>query len=133
MSLTTDLYDRLAGDATLVAMLSTYQGEPAIFTADPVPPTAKFPFVVITGPESDVDAGYKNAAGRDVHRRVRAYTKATGSVDAVEAIASRIFTLLHRQPLGDAYVMDVRGPEMAPSDPDTYGRALVARALTLTP
>lgn len=133
MTLTADLHARLAGDATLTGLLSTYRGEPAIFTADPVPSDARFPFVVITGPEGDDDYGFKNRAGRDVRRRIRAYTRATGSIDVVEAIAERVRVVLHRQPISDAYVVDVKGPELAPSDPDIYGRSLVARLLTLTP
>ena len=37
--LTGAIYDELAGDATLAGLLATYDGGPAIFTADPAPGT----------------------------------------------------------------------------------------------
>ena len=44
--ITQSVYDRLAGDGTLTALLTTYNSNPAIFTADPVPEDADFPMIV---------------------------------------------------------------------------------------
>ena len=48
-AVTEAIYDALAGDATLVAMLATYGGEPAIFTTDPAPGDAELPYIVSAG------------------------------------------------------------------------------------
>lgn len=128
-SLTQELYDELAGDEELVRMLATYRGAPAIFT-DLIPEDAKLPFVFIAPPESDDDYGYKNLEGRDLRRQVRAFTSSRTSPLVVEAIAHRVRSLLHRRPLGPAYVADVEGPMSAPTSPDIHGRTLRVRFLT---
>ena len=46
--ITKGLYDRLSGDATLIGLLSTYDGGAAVFTTDPVPEDAVLPYVTIT-------------------------------------------------------------------------------------
>ena len=47
--ITEAIYDRLANDEALTAMLSTYEGEPGVFTTDPVPGAAVLPYVVTAG------------------------------------------------------------------------------------
>lgn len=134
MNIAAALHAVLVGDATLVGLLSTYQGAPAVFTHDPVPRNAKWPFVVISGSETDDDFGAKNEEGRAFVRRIRIYDDAAdGSVVTADAIGERIRTLLHRQPFalagGTPYMVDVQGPLDAPSGPDTIGRAVIARVL----
>ena len=53
MNLTEALYDRLTGDATLTALLATYNGDPAVFTTDPAPGDAELPYIVTAGHVSD--------------------------------------------------------------------------------
>lgn len=137
MSVTQALYDRLVGDAALVALLATYGGRPAIFAASTIPPDATLPALVIAGVEADQPNDTKDLLGREVRRRIRVYTDATGSELLVEEITERARTLLHRQPLdlsGDGqqnYVAEVTTTFTAPTDETLYGRAIEARFLTL--
>lgn len=137
MSITEALHDRLAGDGPLVALLATYQGAPAIFSADPIPGDATLPCLVISGVEADEPNDTKDLRGREIRRRVRVYTDADGSELLVDEIAERARTLLHRNPLDlsadgqHCYVAEVTGPFTAPTDETLYGRALDVRFLTM--
>lgn len=134
MNVAAALHAVLTGDATLTALLAEYEGEPAVFTKDPVPKDAPWPFVVISGSETDDDAGAKNEGHRSIARRIRVYDDSDdGSVITIDAIGERIRALLHRTPFtltgGTVYMVDVQGPLDAPSGPDTLGRALIVRIL----
>lgn len=135
---TNAIHDLLAADGTLTALLSTFtprgaSGIPALFSTDPVPEAAELPYVVLTGVVSDEEFDTKGSiAGRDVLFDIRCYTAASGSVSAVDAIAERVRTLLHRQQVsvsGLGWVETiVSGPIVANED-DVYGRILTARLL----
>ena len=129
-AITEAIYDVLAGDATLTAMLSTYGGEPAIFTTDPAPGDAELPYVVSAGEVAQTPWDTKTTRGRAVTRDVRCYTDVTGSAIAVEAIAERVRALLHRQTLAISdfvcVVADCSGPTVA-DGPDAYGRIVTVR------
>ena len=136
MTLTAALYSRLAVDATLTAMLSSYQGGPAIVTVDDdgVMGDVVPPFVMIAAPDVDEPFDAKVETGRDVVRPVRCYTAATGSVVAVEAIAERVRYLLHRQPVGladGAFLAECAGPVGTPTDSSFYGREVTVRVTSL--
>ena len=124
------LYDELAGDATLVAMLATYDGQPALFTTDPAPGDADLPYIVTAGAVSQAAADTKQTLGREIRRDVRCYTEATGSAVEVEAIAERVRALLHRQPLTISnfvwILAECSGP-FAADEPDAYGRIVSVR------
>lgn len=121
------IYDKLAEDATLVGLLATYEGSPAIFTSDPVPGDANFPFVVTAGEVSQAPFDTKTTQGRDLIRDVRCYADADGSAVVIEAIAERVRALLHRQPLTiNGYrwlISDCTGPIVA-DERDVYGRVI---------
>ena len=125
--LTAAIYDKLAGDLTLASLLATYDGEPAIFTVDPVPGNATLPYIVTTGEVSQSPFDTKQTRGRSLIRDVRCYADADGSAIAIEAIAERVRALLHRQALtisGFSWmVSDCSGPITA-DDIDVYGRIL---------
>jgi hypothetical protein len=128
MSVVTDgLYDKLAGDATMVGLLSSYEGNPAIFTMDPAPGDAELPYIVSAGEVSQAPFDTKTTRGRDLIRDVRCYAAADGSTVLVEAIAERARALLHRQELViDGFrwlISDCTGPIVA-DEPDTYGRII---------
>ena len=129
-AVTEAIYDVLAGDATLTAMLSTYGGEPAIFTTDPAPGDAELPYIVSAGEVAQTPWDTKTTRGRVVMRDVRCYTDATGSAVAVEAIAERVRALLHRQTLAisdfECVIADCSGPTVA-DGPDAYGRIVTVR------
>lgn len=125
------IWSRLATDATLAGMLSTYAGVAAVFTVDPVPDDAVLPYVVIPGAVATVPADTKTMLGRQSTYDVRCYTAATGSTVAVDAIAERVRSLLHRQPIAVAgfgvYVANATGPSEGPEEPDAYGRIVTIR------
>lgn len=124
-ALTKAIYDRLAGDPTLTAMLAEYDGAPAIFTIDPAPGNAGTPHIVTAGEVSQAAWDTKTSRGREIIRDVRCYAAAVGSAATVEAIAERVRSLLHRQALSiDGYkwiVSDCGGP-IAADESDYYGR-----------
>jgi hypothetical protein len=134
--ITQAIYDRYAADALLVSMLSTYQGAPAIFNSDPIPGKATLPAICISGVEADEPNDTKDLRGREIRRRIRIYTDATGSELLVDEIAERARELLHRRPLDlpggeQNYVAEVTTVFTAPTDETLYGRAIEVRLLTL--
>ena len=126
MNLSAAIYDRLAGDSTLTAMLATYEGHPALFTAQP-PGDAPLPYIVSAGHVTDMPFDTKTTRGREVLRDVRCYAAADGSAVTVEAIAERVRQLLHRGPLsigGFEWILSsVTGP-IAADETDAYGRII---------
>jgi len=129
-AVTEAIYDALAGDGTLTALLTTYGGEPAIFTTDPAPGDAELPYIVSAGEVAQTPFDTKTTRGRAVVRDVRCYTEASGSAVAVEAIAERVRALLHRQTLAisdfECVVADCSGP-VAADGQDAYGRIVSIR------
>ena len=130
-AVTEAIYDVLAGDATLTALLTSYGGEPAIFTTDPAPGDATLPYIVTAGEVTHTPFDTKNTRGRQIWRDVRCYADAAGgSAAAVEAIAERVRTLLHRQPLAAAGFVwiwtECSGPIAADED-EAYGRIVTAK------
>jgi len=131
MDTTTAIYNRLAGDAALVALLNSYNGEPAIFTTDPAPGDAVLPYIVTAGHVADTSWDTKVLRGREVWRDVRCYAAASGSALAVEAIAERVRALLHRHKLSvgghHVVIAEASGPVVADEPPDAYGRIVTIR------
>jgi uncharacterized protein YabE (DUF348 family) len=127
---TSAVYDVLVDDAPLTALLSTYGGEPAVFTTEPAPGDATMPYIVTAGDVAQVPADTKTTRGRQVTRDVRCYTAAGGSAATVESIAERVRTLLHRQEIEiDGYgvvVAECSGP-IAADEQDAYGRIVTVR------
>lgn len=125
--LTAAIYNVLAGDATLAGLLSTYQGQPAVFTTDPAPGDAVLPYIVTPGEIAQVPFDTKTTRGRTATRDVRCYSAASGSAMAVEAIAERVRALLHRQAIVidnfEWIIGDCSGPITA-DEQDAYGRIL---------
>ena len=123
--LTAAIYDVLSGDATLTAMLGTYQSAPAVFTTDPAPGDAVLPYIVTAGEVVDTPEDTKTTRGRDVWRDVRCYAPATGSAATVEAMAERVRALLHRQALvieGFVWVYALCTGPIVADEPYAYGR-----------
>lgn len=125
--LTSAIYDRLASEVELVALLAVYNGSPAIFTVDPAPGDAALPYLVTVGTVAQSPFDTKTTRGRDVLRDVRCYAEANGSAVLVEAIAEHVRAALHRQPLsvsGFTWILsDCTGPIVA-DERDVYGRII---------
>jgi len=129
---TTPIYDVLVADAVLVAMLKPYNGEPGIFTIDPVPGDAVYPLIVSCGEPSQIPQDTKNGEAVSAIRDVRCYAPAAGSSDVVEAMAWRVRFLFHRKPFVmvgyNVEVSDARGPVVA-NETDYYGRIVSVSVL----
>lgn len=123
------IFDRLAGAASVTARIGTFKGVPAIFSRQPIPPTASGTYIVIPDAIGD-DAGVgdtKTTLGRDVAHDLGIYADETGDPAAVEQLAEIVRDLFHREPLivdgyGSALVSRVSGPIEAPAEPEIYGR-----------
>lgn len=129
-AITAAIYDVLANDGTLAALLSTYGGQPAVFTTDPAPGDATPPYIVTAGEVSQAPFDTKTTRGRTITRDIRCYDDADGSAIRVEAIAERARALLHRQALaivGYVWVWaECIGP-IAADERDAYGRIVTVR------
>jgi hypothetical protein len=133
MSIITEaLYDTLSADVTLTSLLSTYEGEPAIFTTDPAPGDATLPYIVTAGEAVQTGFDTKNSRGRELWRDVRCYAAANRSAVTVESIAERVRALLHRQAIMiDGFIWllgDCSGPVVA-DESDAYGRIVTVRLI----
>jgi hypothetical protein len=130
MPITQAVYDRLTNDATLVALLATYRGGPAVFTTDPAPGDATLPYIVTAGAPVDVSYDTKLTRGRQVWRDVRCYAAADGSAMLIESMAERVRALFHRQAMAiSGFVWlwaECSGPIVA-DEPDAYGRIVTVR------
>jgi hypothetical protein len=131
--ITAAIQSRMANDATLAALLATYDGVPAVFTTDPVPGDATLPYVVSAGEAVNTPFDTKTTLGRKIWRDVRCYDNAGGSAVKVEAIADRVRVLFHRQSFlipGFAWILaECSGPIVA-DEQDAYGRIVTVK-LTL--
>lgn len=133
-ALTAAIAARLEGDPELASLLATYRGGPAVFTIDPAPEDAELPYIVTAGEVTQTPADTKTGRGRQVWRDVRCYAPADGSAVTVEAIAERVWILLHRQsPALDiegfrVTVAECSGP-VAADELDAYGRIVTVRLI----
>ena len=130
MNLTAAIYDRMAGDAALTALVASYGAGPAVFTTDPAPGDAELPYIVSAGEVAQSASDTKTTRGRQVWRDVRCYAPAIGSAETVEAIAERVRALFHRHALEvdgfETWVAEAGGPIAADED-DAYGRIVSLR------
>ena len=108
--LTAAIYDVLANDATLVGMLSTYQGQPAVFTTDPAPGDAALPYIVTAGEIAQSPFDTKTTRGRSAVRDLRCYSAASGSAITVEAIAERVQATIRAMPFDVEEYLDFEAP-----------------------
>lgn len=122
-------YEELSGDPTLAGLLSSYGGQPAVFTAEP-PAKAQLPYIVTEGHVSDVPMDTKTTRARDVLRDVRCYAEKDGDSTLIESIAERVREVLHRRAaaLGAVEITGtyVSGP-IAADEERAYGRVLTVR------
>lgn len=114
------IYNRLIGDPTLVGMVNLYNNQPAIFTIEPVPGDARLPYIIVSGPVSDIPFDTKTTIGREMLVDIRCYTENQGSRVLVENMAERVRELFHRQYIPvNGYqniITECRGPIFIPED-----------------
>lgn len=91
------IFDTLNANAALVAMLSTYNGQPAIFDEVPQANDAgnplDFPYVVI-GSAQDSPFDTDNSAGKEVVTEVHVWSRTANFVET-KAIQGQIYNSLH--------------------------------------
>jgi hypothetical protein len=120
------LYEHLVADTTLTDMLSTYNGEPAIFTATP-PGDADLPYIIIGPIIAQSPADTKTTRGQFYRVDVRCYTDATGNSLPVDEIAERARLVLHRQEIFTEefnWVFTICDGPISSDEDDAYGRLL---------
>ena len=130
--LSAPIYDLLIVDPVLGGMLSSYGGDPAIFTVWPAPEDAELPYIVTAGDVSGAPFDSKTTRGRDILRDVHVFAERTGSAVEVETIADRVWDVLHRRELEiDGYrwiLSECSGPIVA-DERDAYGRIVSVRVV----
>jgi hypothetical protein len=95
MDLSGAVYDRMAQDSTLVAMLASAD---AIFLDDRVGPDVPLPYIVSAGNVADEPNDSKTDRGRRPTRDIYCYAR-HGSTALVEQMAERVLELFHRHRL----------------------------------
>ncbi len=119
-------------DATLIALLTSFNSRKAIFTYQPVPKDVEAPYIITTGEVSDEGFDTKTTVGREIRRDIRCYAPADGDASTIETIAERVRTLFHRVDISvvgfKTIDVSVFGPIVADED-ELYGRVLTVRCL----
>ena len=121
------LYDHLVADTTLTNLLSTYEGEPAIFTIPDPPGDADLPYIVIGPIVAQSPADTKTTRGQFYRVDVRCYTENTGDAAPVDEIAERARIVLHRQEIFTTefdWVFTICDGPISSDEDDAYGRLL---------
>jgi len=120
------IYDVMNDDATLTALLSTFNSVAAIFTTDPAPKGVNFPYIVSAGEVADVPFDTKSTDGREFTRDIRCYDgNNSGSAVNIETIAERVRTLFHRQQFtitGFGVIITTASGPIARDEEDVFGR-----------
>lgn len=88
------IYDVLANDSTLTGYLTTFESNPSIFLAEPVPESVQPPYISTDSVVSDVPFDAHGHIGRTVNKDIKAYTDADGSL-LVDDIIDRVRELLN--------------------------------------
>lgn len=136
MNSTATIFARLTGDATLVALLDTHNGSPAIFN-DRAPDAyivGPKPGLVIAAPTEDRPVETFTERSRQITRDVRGYAPDTGSTLALDTVMERVRDLFHNLPAsltvsgGTVQIARASGPAASPTtDPALIGRRVTLR------
>lgn len=124
----------IIGNSNVTPLISTFEGEPAVFTRRPIPAAATYPLILI-GPSISIGDMDGLKVRMPLPRRdLLVYGEQPDDYRAVEAIAFYLRQQFHRQKFAvdltpDYQVLDIRatGPMPAPSD----DQKLVGRAVLL--
>lgn len=139
MDYVASLFDALSADATLTALLDTFDGGPAIFTGESIPPEDVFPISakpyvwIHPTPVSAENVDTLSSVARLLDLDVCLYALTSESSGALHAAAERARVVLHRVTLPAASgesppFCTVSGPLPAPTSEATIsGRRLAAR------
>jgi len=136
-TLTQAIFDRLSNDGTLTAMLSLYNGRPAIFTQEDIPPAVQYPYIVSAGEVSNTPWRGKDYFGQMILRDIRCYDASIKGSKLIEDIADRIKALFRPDdelvfPPGSqlrTVMQETRGPIMAPTEQTSQGRVVTVHMI----
>jgi hypothetical protein len=133
LNVTRSIVDRLKSDATVSYLVATYRGEPAIFSAWPVPADAARPYIVTDGNVTDDDDDADSVSLRTITRDIACYADNKGSARDVEDIAEAVRSALHGVSFavdgGRLLVCRCTGPVVAPTDNRVLGRVVTVSLL----
>lgn len=124
----------ILGDASIISLLSDWNGSPAVHTRRPVPSDSTYPMIVIN-PDSGIgDEDGINSPRPVVLRDVNAYGLKPNDYRSVEAIGYALRALFHRQK-GALVIDGYRVINILAAGPFAVGpddEQIVARAVSLT-
>jgi len=122
------IQDVIAAVPAITALLATYNGVPAIFTAPPIPEDANLPAVVIEMPIAEGRVESKTTRGIMTTRDVNIYVDHQGSVVVLETLVDLVKKALHRKPVSwsgyAGWKLAVVRDAEAPTDDRILGRSL---------
>lgn len=120
IDITQAFFDALSSNSNLTVLISTFNGQPAIFTGRTIPPDADRPYIHTHGEISqEADEEAKDTTGRTVVRDIWIVADDAGSADQIEEIAELVRSLFDRAvlALGSAqWRTVVSGPRMGNTD-----------------
>ncbi len=88
------IWNALKGDTDLVALVSTYAGQPAIFTGDLVPEQAKLPFIVINPPFTAVKQRTSIYDGFELLFDIAVISQKTTSSALIDELTQAVYGVL---------------------------------------
>ena len=134
-ALTKGIHDVLAADSTLRGLLATYQNQGAAVFSDPPPKDAQLPYIVVSDNITSTAFDTKGTRGREVIRDVRCYAPIGSEHTKLDAVAERVFTLLHRQNIAVTgfvvVIASASGPYAAPVEPYALGEIVTIRYILM--
>lgn len=121
----------LNADPQISGLLSTYKSFGASIFSDPAPKDAALPYIIISDPVSTSAFDTKTTRGREILLDVRCYIPNGGDRAKLDAIAERVYTLLHRKEIpveGFKVVIAAASPPMgSPEEAFAIGRIVSIR------
>lgn len=134
LDLAANIRTALLAEATIAGLLSTWNGEAAVFTRRPVPDDAVTPFIAVSPDISVTDADGLTSERPIVVRDITVYGDQPDQYRTVEQVGYSIRRLFHHDRLSitntdyDIVNIVATGPQIAPTDDETA----IARVVTLT-
>lgn len=135
IDLAPDIRAALLQSATITALVSEWQSEPAIFTRRPIPEDAIKPFIIVSTDISILNEDGLNSKRPVILRDIIAYGDQPENYRDVEIIGYEIRNIFHRNKFSilptdpEVEVIDIvaEGPAIAPTDDEKS----IARRVTI--
>jgi hypothetical protein len=125
------IYQRLASVTEITSQISTYLGNPAIFTRSRIPGDSVTRYIVIDDAIGDEPYDTKTTTGREVLHDIFVYDFESGDPSICQNVAELVRDVLHRQHITVSgygpLIAVVNGPIVSPTDDEVIGRVVTAR------